>query len=244
MAFYGVLQRPEERESLGSQLGKGLGSGIGQGVSDFVQRIIGKKRESEENEALQRLTGQDFTGISPEIKKEFLKLYTGGRSQKEEQKNQMLETGLGTIQKMRELLEFSGGFTSSPINKFMSLVPGETQKKRAELAQLGTSLIPLAAAGVSIRNQKEFDKYSKIITDPNSSPSELEGALNGLEGIISRQLNNPLKEDNEEIAKYSAKDSPTTSSEMVKVLSPEGKVVSVPKKDVKAAMKAGGKVVR
>lgn len=243
MAFFGVIQRPEERESLGAQLGRGLGAGIGQGASDFAQRIVGKRKEAEENEALKRITGQDFTGMSPEIKREFLKLYTGGRSQKEQEKHQMLETGLGTIQKMRELLEYSGGFTSNPINKLMGLIPGETQKKRAELAQLGTSLIPLAAAGVSIRNQREFDKYSKIITDPNSSPSELEGALDGLESIIGRQLSNPEKEENE-IAKFSPREAPNTSSEMVKVVSPEGKIVAIPKKDVKAAMKAGGKVVK
>jgi len=240
MAFLGVIQRPEERESLGAVLGRGLGAGIGQGASDFAQRIVGKRREAEENEALKKLTGQDFTGMSPEIKKEFIKLYTGGRSQKEQEKHQMLETGLGTIQKMRELLEFSGGLTSNPINKLRGLFPGEVQEKRAELAQLGTSLIPLAAAGVSIRNQREFDKYSKIITDANSSPSELEGALNGLESIISRQISNPEKEMEERLPKESAK----SSSEMVKMATPEGKIVSVPKKDVKAAMKAGGKVVK
>lgn len=194
MAFLGILEKAERPESLATQLGRGLGSGIGQGASDFVQRIVGKRREAQENEALKRITGEDFSGMSPEIKREFLKLYTGGRSQKEQEKHQMLETGLGTIQKMRDLLEYSGGFTSNPINKLMGLVPGETQKKRAELAQLGTSLIPLAAAGVSIRNQREFEKYSKVISDPNSSPSEMEGALNGLQSIIERQISGPEKE--------------------------------------------------
>lgn len=239
MGFLGVFQRPE---SLGAQLGRGLGSGIGQGASDFVQRIVGKRREAEENKALERITGQDFTGVSPEIKKEFLKLYTGGRSQKEQESHKMLETGLGTIQKMRDLLEYSGGFTSNPINKLRGLFPGEVQEKRAELAQLGTSLIPLAAAGVSIRNQREFDKYSKIITDASSSPSELAGALNGLQSIIERQITSPEKQSaNEE---RPSKETTINSSEMVKVMSPEGKIVSIPKKDVKAAMKAGGKVVK
>jgi len=232
MGFLGVLQRPD---SLASQLGRGLGAGLGQGASDFAQRIVGKKREAEENESLQRLTGQDFSGMSPEIKKEFVKLYTGARSQKEQEKHQMLATGLGTIQEMRNLLKSTG-----PSNWFQSLIPGETQKERAEFAQLGKSLIPLVSAGVSIRNQREFDEYKKVLTDPNAQQSKIEGALNGLENLLQRQVKEKEGiEDETEIREPRG-----TSSEMVKVLSPDGKIVSVPKKDVKSAMKAGGKVVK
>ncbi len=234
MAFLGVLQRPE---SLSAQLGRGLGSGIGQGASDFAQRIVGKRREKEENEALQRLTGQDFTGMSPEIKKEFVKLYTGARSQKEQEKHQMLETGLGTIQEMRNLIKSTG-----PSNWFQSLIPGDTQRERQEFAQLGKSLIPLVSAGVSIRNQKEFDEYKKVLTDPNAQQSKIEGALNGLENLLQRQTQQKEKENAKE--EHEVKQSKSSSSEMVKMRSPEGKIVSVPKKDVKSAMNAGGKVIK
>ena len=56
-------------------------------------------------------------------------------------------------------------------------------------------MIPLVSAGVSIRNQKEFDEYKKVLTDPNSQQSKIEGALNGLESLLSRQSH---KEEPEE----------------------------------------------
>lgn len=184
-----IIDRPE---SFSSMLAKQLGGGIGSGVSEGMQSLIDRRSTNQENEALKRLTGKDFSGLSPDIRKEFLKIYTGAHSQRAQEKQRMLETGLGTIEQMKGLLESAGGWTSNIGNKLASFVPGsDTQQKRAQLSQLGTSLIPLAAAGVSIRNQKEFDQYKKIIADPDSSPAQMEGALNGLESIISRQLDNP-----------------------------------------------------
>lgn len=170
-------------ESSGSQLAKGLGAGLSGGLSAIVEQLVSKKRESKENEALQRLTGQDFSGMSPDLKREFVKVFTGARSQKEQEKYKMLETGLGTIQEMRGLLESTG-----PMKALAGLFPGETQAKRSQFSQLGKSLIPLVSAGVSIRNQKEFDEYKKVLTDPNAQQSKIEGALDGLENLLTRQI--------------------------------------------------------
>ena len=84
---------------------------------------------------------------------------------------------------MRRLIPSAG-----PSNFFAGLGGGETARNRAELETLGRSLIPLVAAGVPIRNQKEFEEYRKIITNPNSRQVELEGALNGLEKLFERSL--------------------------------------------------------
>lgn len=65
---------------------------------------------------------------------------------------------------------------------------GETGAEREEYRKLGQSLIPLATAGVTLRTQKEFDEYRKIITNPNSSLAQMRGALNGLRGIINDAL--------------------------------------------------------
>jgi len=192
-----ILERPE---SLSDQFGKGLGEGVGSGLASVLQGLVAKRKDTKENEALKRLTGKDFEGLSPETKKEFLKLYTGAHSQRAQEKQQMLETGLGTIKEMRDLLDSAGGWTSNIGNKLASFIPGtETQQKRTKLSQLGTSLIPLASAGVSIRNQREFEQYKKIITDPDSSEAQLSGALDGLESIISRQISNPMEEEEIEV---------------------------------------------
>lgn len=180
--FLGILP---ETPSAGTRLARGLGTGIGESLGSLPSQLAKKMDQRKENEALKKLTGQDFSGMTPELKKEFMKVFTGGRAQKEQEKYKMMETGLGTIQQMRNLLESTG-----PLKSIAGLFPGETSRERAEFTQLGKSLIPLVSAGVSIRNQKEFDEYKKIITNPNARQSEIEGALSGLENLLERQLEN------------------------------------------------------
>lgn len=172
MAYLGVLP---EAPSFGTQLARGLGAGVGAGLSqsaDLAQRLALEKQ----------------------------KMGSLAQQTKHLEKIKSLETGLGTIERMRELIPFAGGFTSAPLTKLQSLIPGEVQSKRAELESLGRSLIPLVAAGVPIRNQREFDEYRKIITDPSASPSKLEGALNGIQNILERSV-----DSSEEISKPSRK---------------------------------------
>jgi hypothetical protein len=71
---------------------------------------------------------------------------------------------------------------------FLGMFPGQTARDRAEFEQLGKSLIPLVAAGVPIRNQREFDEYKKVIVDASSSDDQIEGAINGLEKIFNMKL--------------------------------------------------------
>ena len=175
-----ILDRPPRNPSTGERFAEAFGN--------MGQQIPGLAGQYAENEAIKHLIGQDLSGLSPDLKREFIKTHVTGKAQKQLEKENALQLGLGTINKMRELMSSVGGWTSSPLTKLKSLVPGETQKQRAELESLGRSLIPLVAAGVPVRNQREFDEYRKIITDPSSSPSQLEGALNGLEDLFGRSL--------------------------------------------------------
>jgi hypothetical protein len=110
--------------------------------------------------------------------------------------NEKFETGLDVIKAMRELKDKGNlGRGSS----FMGLFGGQTTKDRAEYEQLGKSLIPLVAAGVPIRNQKEFEEYRKVITDPSSPDQAIEGALTGIERIFEQKLSG--KEPKEESKK-------------------------------------------
>lgn len=109
-------------------------------------------------------------------------------SEKQLEKRASIENGLSTIDKMRGLISSAG-----PTNYIPGLLGGETTKRRAELQALGRSLIPLVAAGVPVRNQREFEEYSKVITNPNSRQAELEGALNGIESVLSSSISRNSK---------------------------------------------------
>lgn len=99
--------------------------------------------------------------------------------------NEKFETGIETIKGMRDILAKGNLGRGSG---FLGLFGGETAKDRAEYEQLGKSLIPMVAAGVPVRNQKEFEEYKKVITDPSSTEAAIEGALNGVERIFMQKL--------------------------------------------------------
>ena len=106
-------------------------------------------------------------------------------SRKKEEDLGKFATGLDVISQMKDIAAKRNiGRGSS----FLGFFPTETARDRAEYAQLGKSLIPLVAAGVPIRNQKEFEEYKKVITDPSASLSEIEGALGGLENIFKSKI--------------------------------------------------------
>lgn len=128
------------------------------------------------------LGGGFGAGVSKatDIHGEIAKKLAGIKADRHEEKLKSIENGLGTIEQMRGLISSAG-----PSNWVQGLFGGETTKNRAELQSLGRSLIPLVAAGVPIRNQREFDEYSKVITNPNSQQAELEGALNGIEKVLT-----------------------------------------------------------
>lgn len=113
------------------------------------------------------------------------------RSMLDAMQNEKFETGLDVIKGMKELVAKGNLGRGSG---FFGLFGGETAKDRAEYEQLGKSLIPLVAAGVPVRNQKEFEEYKKVITDPSAPDSAIVGALNGLERIFEQKLSGSEKE--------------------------------------------------
>lgn len=181
MALRGLLNLPEREQSIGQRLAGAIGQGVAGGSKAFAERIGNQQAERAENEAIERETGQNFSGMTPDIKKEFVKLHTGAQAQKRQETERAKTEAVQTIQNMRKNLGHAG-----PSNWLQSLLPGETQRARGELATLGKSLIPLVAKGVPIRNQREFDAYAETITNPNSRQSELEGALDGLEFLLTQ----------------------------------------------------------
>ena len=113
------------------------------------------------------------------------------RSMLDAMQNEKFETGLDVIKGMKELVAKGNLGRGSA---FLGLFGGEVAKDRAEYEQLGKSLIPLVAAGVPVRNQKEFEEYKKVITDPSAPDAAIVGALNGLERIFEQKLSGSEQE--------------------------------------------------
>lgn len=114
-----------------------------------------------------------------------------------ENENAKFSLGLQTLDQMKELITKGNIGTSLGIgalgNPFRNL--GETGRDRENFTQLGRSLIPLVAAGVPIRNQREFDEYKKTITNPDATPEQLEGAIDGLQNIFTNKLTGDAKSE-------------------------------------------------
>lgn len=173
-----IVPAAKQKESFGSLFGRGLGQGVSQG---FAQSIQNKQQEQSEE-------------------RKFLHDILLQKAKKKQEDVGSFEQGLGTIQSMRDIISKKNVGRGS---SFTGLFGGETARDRAELSQLGTSLIPLVAAGVPIRNQKEFEQYKKIITDPSSLISEMEGALDGLQRIFEAKIGGDLKSEGDDLVKDS-----------------------------------------
>lgn len=176
---------PERRRpSTAEKFSSAVGTGLDQGNKLYQQQ--------QEDTALKEMGLGHLAGLSPELKKLALAEELKGRRSKKEADTQKFTTGLDVIQQMRSILDKGNVGRGSA---FMGFFPGETQRERAELEQLGKSLIPLVAAGVPIRNQREFDEYKKIIIDPSSPIDRMKGALDGLERIFQGKLQSEEKQE-------------------------------------------------
>ena len=120
-----------------------------------------------------------------------------------ENENAKFSLGLQTLDQMRELITKGNIGTNLGVgalgNPFRDL--GETGRDRENFVQLGRSLIPLVAAGVPIRNQREFDEYKKTITNADATTAQLEGAIDGLQNIFTNKLSGDLKQESKDIKK-------------------------------------------
>ncbi len=73
MAYQGFIESPGKQPSLATRLTEAVGKGV-QGASQAYSEHIREKRE---NEALKQITGKDFSGLSPEMKKMYAKQLLG-----------------------------------------------------------------------------------------------------------------------------------------------------------------------
>lgn len=176
-----MVQIIEEQPSFGQIMARGGGRAVGNFASGLLGQHMENKARSQEDEALKRM-GIDLSGVrDPEMRK----LLVQGASKKKADESEKFVTGLNVLDQMKQIAARRNIGRGSGL---MGFFPGETARDRAEFEQLGKSLIPIVAAGVPIRNQREFDEYKKVITDPSSSLDAIDGAIRGLESIFQQKL--------------------------------------------------------
>ena len=179
----------QSQSSFMDQLGSGIGAGLAAGIQSSSENFARQVRTQEENEALKRF-GLDLSGVSdPDIRKSLIQ----NTMKKKVEDKQNFSFAVDTLNLMKSIVDRGKIGRGSGITKYFS---SDVARDSAEFESLGRSLIPMVAAGVPIRNQKEFEEYKKIITDPTSQDSEIYGAIDGLMNIFSRKL----EEDDEQIA--------------------------------------------
>lgn len=214
-----VLPGIEKKPSFSSRLGAGLGQGISSGInqaSEFARQMaleqqkakskhsfldnLFKGKESGARDGLLDLSPEEETMLALEDPTSF-NAYRHLKESKLKAKEQKdtLKYGLESLEAMKDIVE------KGKIGKFSGVAgffPGETARDRAEYEQIGRSLIPLVAAGVPIRNQKEFEEYKKVLTDPSAKLDTIKGAINGLERILKNRLKEEgLEEESENSSK-------------------------------------------
>lgn len=157
-------------------------------------------------------------------------------SQQKEGEMEKFALALDTLGQMRQLLGKGtiGTTFGVGINPFRHM--GESGHDREQFAHYGRSLIPLVAAGIPVKNRNEFEEYKKIITNPDATIGQLEGAIDGLEHLFSKKAFG-IEHERDEL------ETPKSKKDFNIIQTPDGKKVKVPYARVKEAVKMGGKII-
>ncbi len=234
------LPQAAPKQSFSSRLGAGLGQGISEGLNKGVEQGINLSQQMKLENAKQKskhtflenlfngkpsgakdglldLSPEQETMLALEDPTSF-NAYNHLKKSKLEakEKKDTLKYGLETLNVMKDIKEKGNLGRGSAVKGFFG---GQAAKDRAEYEQLGRSLIPLVAAGVPIRNQREFDEYKKVLTDPSAQDAQIEGAISGLE----RLLKNKLKEEGHEEEKIDKEAEKITKRVKFDIRNPEHK---------------------
>lgn len=168
-----TLILPERRNpGFKERLLSGAGSAAQQGSQLIPQMLMGRQ----ENETIKNLTGQDVSGLSPDLKKTFFEKSLGQK----ENKQQNLHQISSTLDRMESLIPESGIGMSGALNP-----SDKASFNRGEFSSLQASLIPLFKQ--MFPRMTNYDL--KIIQDnyiPNASDREetIRGKIQGLRRML------------------------------------------------------------
>ncbi len=238
-----MVQILPEAPNFSSQMGRGLGSALARGLGSGVKSLFQSRANSREDEAVKRLTGMDVSGLSPDLKSEFVKKFTP-------QKNTSGQTAQKSFDSLVDLVNKGNVGRGSGIGSFFGHkeVAHDTGRFKSAMAGLESGLREMMV-GTGRMTDTQFNFLTeKIMPKPGETLDEMQGKLEEiglLLGVEPESLER-LSEANTTggfRGKSGAVHS-SRSSNNVRMQSPDGRIVVVPKSQVKAAMSAGGKVVR
>lgn len=161
---------------------------VAEALQNRHQQLV-KGMQKQQAAAYYQSQGLDpnIAGLDPGLQKEILKRQTSA----DQSKKQPLLTGLDIVKRQRELLKRGNLGPKLAVigtgRKAGSTWTKEGIKDRSEYERLGKSLISLATT-IPIRNRLEFETLSEGLFDPNKKREEIEGALEGMERIITDNL--------------------------------------------------------
>lgn len=190
----------------GAQGISSLGKVLGEVIGTYGQQRANKKYGTILDEVMEDLPedaeGDDYSkamlkavskGVPFNMAQDFLKTRTQLTKEspaqiKRDEKFNMLQGALNTIGEIEGLLE--GGNIGTKLGFPVDLTKqfGQSGIDRAKMKQLGKSLIQTVSRGIPIRNQKEFEEFKETITDPTARSENIVGAIQGLKGLISNEL--------------------------------------------------------
>lgn len=149
-----------------------------QGIEGISQKLAGRK----EDEALERLTGQNMSGLSPELKKTFVeKMMTAqgkGGDAKQQEAKRGYEVGLGTIKDIEGIIDDLG-----PLN--MGFHPFKSMNARQAYTTYANSLLGILST-IPVRNEVEFENIKKTLADPKAPVSKIKSSVAAAKKIITR----------------------------------------------------------
>jgi hypothetical protein len=175
---------PAKQGGFAQGLGKGLSQGIPQGMQSLAQGLQAHRQNIQENEAIKRLTGQDVSGLSPEMKQAFLQRITADQAKQQQQMQEKKETQSGiqtVINDMGSMIKRNlSGIGVSPLTA-AGLSPEGAEHRAAFDSmrfKLESTLLPLVNKGSLAKPR--FDFILSLIPKGNERQRVQVGKLRGL----------------------------------------------------------------
>jgi hypothetical protein len=156
------------------------------GVQKAGQQLPGLLGNMAEDQKIEQLTGQNVSGLSPEMKQLFFQNIMKGQGQNQA-KQGAYQKAQGLINRAKQISQT--GHLGPKVGilgtgrDFGSTFSSEGQKLRSEYKQIGKALVQ-AAAPLKITNRAEFQHYAEDLEDPTRNLEDIQGSLEALERII------------------------------------------------------------
>lgn len=244
--------------SFGRQISAGLGSGLGQGLSQGAQLAakmsMEKQKQSQKQQLIQQLMGSPAseegfqvtpekilaaTSIDPALGRNLAELYKTQEKTRatEREESRVKGTAQSAFNRMAEILKEGKLGITAGLRSKSPIGFEKTAESVGEFQSLSGALEAMLVDMVS-RGTLSNTRFKYITETLLPKPTDREPAIKGKLKALSTELGLDASALGIEPSRKRA------SSMSVKMKTPDGKLVTVPKDRVKEAMAAGGEVIK